>query len=349
MPTIEDGYVIWARQTLRSAVFRDKPAHWFKVWFHLTMSVSHTTDLAHDRERGTGFFRYADIVAACNVTKSELDHMLRWFRDIKMITTRRSTRGFFLTILDYGSSQDPKNYKSPIHAEPEVNRAGSGSKPSDESDTPGDTPRDTETSEEPFVLDAEGNLVYEVGDTPRDTPRDTSGDSPATHARRTRDTVHKKVQERKEGKEGTQVTDLKDTSPEESKLPILRASLLPPQQVVDLFNSICVKLPAVQLLTHTRRGKIKTRNKEMLRILRQMHTPTTLETFWTELFSTVNNTPFLCGEEPSKTHPNWSANFDWLTDNDSNYIKVLEGNYKSKKPLDGIREWLAGRKDKHEK
>jgi hypothetical protein len=36
-------------------------------------------------------------------------------------------------------------------------------------------------------------------------------------------------------------------------------------------------------------------------------------------------TPFLCGEGPG----GWSANFDWLILNDTNYLKVIEGRYDS--------------------
>jgi DNA-binding transcriptional ArsR family regulator len=48
---------------------------------------------------------------------------------------------------------------------------------------------------------------------------------------------------------------------------------------------------------------------------------------WEDLFKQVSNTPFCCG----KNDRNWIADFDWLINNDTNYVKVLEGKYKNNK------------------
>lgn len=44
----------------------------------------------------------------------------------------------------------------------------------------------------------------------------------------------------------------------------------------------------------------------------------------------IISSDFLSGRKPSKTHPNFKADFDWLIRNDTNYIKILEGKYKNK-------------------
>ena len=43
------------------------------------------------------------------------------------------------------------------------------------------------------------------------------------------------------------------------------------------------------------------------------------------LFERVQASDFLTGRQPNKT--GWTATFDWLFDNGSNWVKVQEGNY----------------------
>jgi len=90
-----------------------------------------------------------------------------------------------------------------------------------------------------------------------------------------------------------------------------------------------VSLPKVQKLTNSRKDKLKTRWNEMPDIER-----------WKLLFETVEEIPFLKGENKD----GWTATFDWLVVNDKNYLKVLEGNYKSKK-VKGEKENGADRYD----
>ncbi len=89
---------------------------------------------------------------------------------------------------------------------------------------------------------------------------------------------------------------------------------MPYQQIVDLFNSICVSYPKVKSLSEARKKAIKARFKSGYRI----------EDF--EIcFSNAENSGFLKG----KNNKNWSANFDWLI-KDANMAKVLDGNYNEK-------------------
>jgi uncharacterized protein YdaU (DUF1376 family) len=87
---------------------------------------------------------------------------------------------------------------------------------------------------------------------------------------------------------------------------------IPYEKIVESFNFICISLPKVQALTESRKAKIRSRWKEL----------GSYEKF-VDLFSATQNTPFCTGD--NKTH--WKASFDWLMDNDKNYLKVLEGNY----------------------
>lgn len=46
---------------------------------------------------------------------------------------------------------------------------------------------------------------------------------------------------------------------------------------------------------------------------------------WEEIFRLIITTPFLCGNNDR----GWKADFDWITSNDGNAGKVLEGKYKN--------------------
>jgi len=84
------------------------------------------------------------------------------------------------------------------------------------------------------------------------------------------------------------------------------------QEIVDMYNSICVSLPKVKSLTDSRKDKIKVRYKQLGSIDK-----------FEEVFVIVESSDFLKGNNKN----NWKASFDWLMENDKNMAKVLEGNY----------------------
>lgn len=88
------------------------------------------------------------------------------------------------------------------------------------------------------------------------------------------------------------------------------------QQIVDLFNSICISLPSVRSLSNARKKAIKARLNTY-----------TVEDF-KQCFENAEASAFLKGGNAR----NWTATFDWLI-MDSNMAKVLDGNY-SDKPKD---------------
>lgn len=87
-----------------------------------------------------------------------------------------------------------------------------------------------------------------------------------------------------------------------------------PQQIVDLYNSICISFPSVRTLSETRKKTIKARLKTY-----------TFDDF-KELFEKAESSSFLKGNNPRK----WKATFDWLI-KDANMAKVLDGNYNDQK------------------
>lgn len=85
-------------------------------------------------------------------------------------------------------------------------------------------------------------------------------------------------------------------------------------EVIELYNEICVSFPKVRSLSEARKKAIKAR----------LASGYTAESF-KELFQKAEASSFLKG----KNDRNWQATFDWLI-KDSNMAKVIDGNYADK-------------------
>lgn len=91
----------------------------------------------------------------------------------------------------------------------------------------------------------------------------------------------------------------------------------PYADIVSLWNATCLSLPKVRQLNDSRRSKIKCRLNEWGK------TPDEMLAMAKEIFARCASSAFLCGD--NKT--DWTATFDWLFENDKNWVKVMEGNY----------------------
>jgi uncharacterized protein YdaU (DUF1376 family) len=85
-------------------------------------------------------------------------------------------------------------------------------------------------------------------------------------------------------------------------------------EIVNLYHEICISLSKVKTLSKGRILKIKTRHKEIK----------TLEA-WREIFIRASKSDFLNGIKSD-----WKANFDWMIENDTNWLKIIEGKYDNK-------------------
>lgn len=85
------------------------------------------------------------------------------------------------------------------------------------------------------------------------------------------------------------------------------------QQIIDLFNTICVSFPSVRSLSEARKKAIKARLNTY-----------TVDDF-KQCFENAEASSFLKGSN----NRNWTATFDWLI-KDQNMAKVLDGNYNDK-------------------
>lgn len=89
-----------------------------------------------------------------------------------------------------------------------------------------------------------------------------------------------------------------------------------------MWNSICVSLPKVQKLNDNRRAKIKCRCDEWGK-----SRETWIQTA-EDIFKRVQASDFLTGRQSNKRA--WTATFDWIFENGTNWVKVMEGNYANK-------------------
>jgi len=112
---IKGGATLWARQSVDSEIFTDKPAVWFKIWFYIVNRVNHKD--TKQFKRGDCFIRYDWIMDKTKATKSEVDHCIRWLKSATMLATRKSTRGMIVTVLKYGYFQTLDNYYNDVKSD----------------------------------------------------------------------------------------------------------------------------------------------------------------------------------------------------------------------------------------
>lgn len=128
---IKGGWTIWARQTLESDVFLNKPAMWFKIWFYLVNRM-HFVDNGQYL-RGQRFLKYEWIAEGTGATKHQIHEFFQWAKNtyqniqikqgdsinqshsvesFPMLTTQKTTRGMVVTVCKYEFFQDFGNYEN---------------------------------------------------------------------------------------------------------------------------------------------------------------------------------------------------------------------------------------------
>jgi len=104
------GYTMWARRTIDSEVCKQKPAEWFKVWFFLVNKANHSDNGKF--KRSECFTTYAEIISEATVSRHQVDQFIRWGKKERMLTTRKTTRGMYVKVLNYNRYQAPETYKN---------------------------------------------------------------------------------------------------------------------------------------------------------------------------------------------------------------------------------------------
>lgn len=99
------------------------------------------------------------------------------------------------------------------------------------------------------------------------------------------------------------------------------------QEILDLFNKICISLPKVEKLTANRKQRIKTASKD-------------LNGDFSSFFQKIEESDFLTGRTG-----NWSGCcFDWIM-KPQNFIKIIEGNYDNKSQNTGCGHHIVYEED----
>jgi hypothetical protein len=114
--TSRKGAFVVARKLFDSPFWLNKPATWKVIWIYIIGNVAHKDTPRF--KRGHGFFNfsqcYRDI--GIDVTADVVKKCLHSLRSSTMISTRRSTRGINIIVLNYAKYQDLDNYKAPREA-----------------------------------------------------------------------------------------------------------------------------------------------------------------------------------------------------------------------------------------
>lgn len=95
-----------------------------------------------------------------------------------------------------------------------------------------------------------------------------------------------------------------------------KEDLLPLKRVKDMWNETCVSYPQLLKLSDARKNKIRIRLQEMGGGEKGMEV-------MKEIFRRLEDSSFLRGNNKR----GWKATFDWVFENDKNWVKVWEGNY----------------------
>lgn len=91
---------------------------------------------------------------------------------------------------------------------------------------------------------------------------------------------------------------------------------LPAKEIKELWNRLCPSFPKLFTISENRRNKMRIRIEEMGGTGKALPL---LE----DIFKKMERSSFLKGDNKR----GWKASYDWLFENDKNWVKVWEGNY----------------------
>lgn len=98
-----------------------------------------------------------------------------------------------------------------------------------------------------------------------------------------------------------------------------KAEKLPFKDIKAMWNEICTGFPKLFTLSEPRKNKMRLRIAEMGGLEKALP-------LIKQIFEKMQQSKFLKGDNKR----GWKASFDWLFENDKNWVKVYEGNYDNK-------------------
>jgi hypothetical protein len=130
---MSNGAFIVARKMFDSELWLRKPSSWKVIWIYILGNVSHK-DTSTFR-RGVGFFNFADkrTQIGSDISYDTIKKCLTFLKVSTMISTKRSTRGMYVEVLNYNKYQLLDNYKSTTES---TTQSTSGAPPAHHRSTP---------------------------------------------------------------------------------------------------------------------------------------------------------------------------------------------------------------------
>lgn len=125
---IKGGYVMIARQMLNSPIM-DFPLTWRFLWVWLIVMANHSDVVRYGQvfHRGELLTTYEKMISVCvygigwrkkkAVNKNGIESFMKRLKKEEMITTRKTTKGLFIRIVNYGYYQNASNYEAYNEAE----------------------------------------------------------------------------------------------------------------------------------------------------------------------------------------------------------------------------------------
>ena len=108
---------------------------------------------------------------------------------------------------------------------------------------------------------------------------------------------------------------------------------VPHKKIKKLYNNICTSLPSIRKMSEHRKKHLRARWKEEEDI-----------DVFKEVFEKAESSSFLTGNN----NRNWTADFDWIVKNDTNFNKILEGKYDDKKKNNNLPESTVNKEELEE-
>ena len=94
------------------------------------------------------------------------------------------------------------------------------------------------------------------------------------------------------------------------------------KRIIEMYHSVCVDYPKLVKMSPSRKNKIKIRFQEMAELAESAGYADAYQVLQAVL-QKMQDSAFMRGD----SNRGWKADFDWLIDNDKNWLKVLEGKY----------------------
>ena len=108
----QGGAFLVARKIFDSEIWRLKPCSWKIIWIYILGRVNHSDNGSF--RRGSGFFNFADERrrVGSDISPDMIKSCFTFLKKSKMIDTKRTTRGMFVTVLNYDTYQSLHKYST---------------------------------------------------------------------------------------------------------------------------------------------------------------------------------------------------------------------------------------------